>query len=431
MKAMWKFRKDLVSSLRVGWFLAGEHIRRSSKGTTVLIIFIMILTFLNMVVVSGLLVGLITGAFSQYREHYSGEIFITPSRGREYVENSPALVAFLEHHPLVQAYTPRYGINAQVLGTLNTNPKKKERVNRIAMHISGIDPVKEEKATNFSKLLIKGRNLAPGDSGYIIFGTMLLDKYSPYADMNVPGFDFLKEVDVGSRVRVSFGSGSTTVSKDFIVKGLVKSKVDELSMRAFITDSDLKRMLPVNKEQFAEVTVRVASADVPEIQRQLKIFMEPYAVRVQTSEEAIPSAMRDIETTMAVLGNALSSFALVVASITIFIVIYINAITKRRFIGIMKGIGISPSAIQFAYVFQALFYGLVGSIIGLILTFGFLRPYFDVHPIDFPFSDGILAVTLAGAGWRVLILMAVTLLAGYIPAKLIVRRNTLDAILGR
>ena len=39
--------------------------------------------------------------------------------------------------------------------------------------------------------------------------------------------------------------------------------------------------------------------------------------------------------------------------------------------------------------------------------------------------------TASGAGIRVLILLVVTLIAGYVPAKLIVRRNTLDAILGR
>jgi putative ABC transport system permease protein len=134
---------------------------------------------------------------------------------------------------------------------------------------------------------------------------------------------------------------------------------------------------------------------------------------------------------MSILGNALSSFALIVAAITVFIVIFINAVTKRKFIGIMKGIGISPRAIQVAYVIQALFYGAVGSAIGLVLTFGFLEPFFRTHPIDFPFSDGILAVTPTGAAIRVVILLVVTVFAGYLPATLIVRKNTLDSILGR
>ncbi len=164
---------------------------------------------------------------------------------------------------------------------------------------------------------------------------------------------------------------------------------------------------------------------------EIKTILSDSDARVQTSEQAIPSFLRNIETTMGVLGNALSSFALVVATITIFIVIFINAVTKRKFIGIMKGVGISPIAIEFSYVLQAFFYGAVGSIIGVSLTFGFLKPYFDKNPIDFPFSDGILVATPEGAAIRIAILMVVTLLAGYIPAKIIVRRNTLDAILGR
>jgi len=88
-------------------------------------------------------------------------------------------------------------------------------------------------------------------------------------------------------------------------------------------------------------------------------------------------------------------------------------------------------AIEISYILQAFFYGISGSIIGLILTFGVLKPYFDAYPINFPFSDGILVATASGAGIRVLILLVVTLIAGYVPAKLIVRRNTLDAILGR
>ena len=138
---------------------------------------------------------------------------------------------------------------------------------------------------------------------------------------------------------------------------------------------------------------------------------------------AIPSFLRDVATTFDILGNAISSIALVVASITVFIVIYINAVTRRKFIGIMKGIGITPRSIQFSYIVQAIFYGVSGSAIGLFVTFGLLKPYFDANPINFPFSDGILDATPTGALIRVAILLFVTLLAGYIPAKLIVRKK--------
>jgi ABC-type lipoprotein release transport system permease subunit len=431
-KKLRQIRREYVNAMRVGWFLALRQIKRSGKGTTALIIFIMTLTFLNLVVVSGLLMGLISGSFVQFRESYSGEVIITAADGRDYIENSPALVSFLENHPKVEAISPRYGVGATILGTLNRLPGKNERPNQLTMRVTGIDIEREEEVTHFSRFLQYGEHLRTGEEGYMLIGANLLKKYSSFADANIPGLDLLEDVDIGSRVRMTIArKDGDPVKKEFIIKGIVKSKVDEISTRMFITDAELKRLIPTNKEQFQEIAVRTDYAYAPQLVSDVKRFMGSYAARVQTSDEAIPSFLRDIETTMGVLGNALSSIALVVATITIFIVIFINAVTKRKFIGIMKGIGISPRAIQFSYVLQAFFYGALGSAIGAFATFGLLKPYFAAHPINFPFSDGILVVTPTGAAIRIAILIVVTLFAGYIPAKIIVRRNTLDAILGR
>ena len=131
------------------------------------------------------------------------------------------------------------------------------------------------------------------------------------------------------------------------------------------------------------------------------------------------------------LGNILSSIGLVVASITIFIVIFINAITRRKFIGILKGIGINEKAIEVSYIMQSFFYALCGSVIGLIVLYGFLQPAIAAHPIDFPFSDGILVAPLGGTFFRIGLLMVTTIIAGFVPARMVVKKNTLDSILGR
>lgn len=409
-----------------------RNIKHSSKGTTGLIIFIMVLTFLNLVVVSGLLLGLITGSFEQFRESYSGEVIVTSAPKQDYIENSQELISFLENHPRVTAISPRRSSSVQVLGTLTDLPQNGERANQVGIRLVGIDIPREEEVTGFSRFILHGEMLSEQEEGYALMGATFLKKYSAFADANIPGLDLLTDVDVGTRVRVSItGKDGGSVSKDFIIKGIVKSKVDEISTRMFIPDKELKRMMTVNKEQVQEIAIRTDKNYAPVLVNQIQDFMGDNLARVQTSDDAIPSFLRDIETTMGVLGNALSSIALVVASITVFIVVFINAITKRKFIGIMKGIGINPLVIELSYIFQALFYGIVGSAVGLLLTFAFLKPYFSAYPINFPFSDGILVATPAGALARVTILLVVTFIAGYIPAKLIVRKNTLDAILGR
>lgn len=432
MKSFFALKKEMTHAIRVGWFLALRQLRRSGRGTTVLIIFIMVLTFLNLVVVSGLLLGLITGSFVQYRDSYSGEVIITPAEGRDYIVDSQELVSFLEHHPDIIAISPRRTAGVTVLGTLDRLPEKEERSNQISIRAVGLDLAKEEEVTGFSRFIEYGEMLNENESGFVLIGSNFLKTYSAFADANIPGLDLLDNVDVGSRVRVTLASkDGNPIRKEFVVKGIVKSKVDEISTRLFMHDAELKRLLPVNQEEFQEIAIRADYREAPRIAAEIQRFMAGRPARIQTSDEAVPSFLRDIETTMGVLGNALSSFALVVASITIFIVVFINAVTKRKFIGIMKGIGISPLAVQFSYVLQAFFYATTGAALGTLLTFGLLQPYFEKNPIDFPFSDGILVVTPEGAALRIAILIGITLLAGYVPAKIIVRRNTLDAILGR
>ncbi len=311
-------------------------------------------------------------------------------------------------------------------------PQKDEKPNRAGISLVGLDPTTEEKVTQFSRFIIKGEPLREGDAQGILIGANMLKKYSSFADANIPGLTFLDNVDIGSRVRVTINSASgNPVTKDFYLRGIVKSKVDEISTRAFILNDEMRRLLPVNKLEYQEFAIRTKPFRDNALIADLQEFIGDDLPRIQTSEAAIPSFLRDIEATMGLLGNALSLIGLVVATITIFIVIFINAFTKRKFIGIMKGVGISPTAIEFSYVFQAFFFGAIGSGLGALLTFGLLEPYFSAHPINFPFSDGILVVTAEGALLRIFILMTVTVIAGYVPAKLIVRRNTLDAILGR
>ncbi len=433
MKRLLELRREWYNAIRVGWFLAFRQLRRSSKGTTVLIVSIMVLTFLNLVVVSGLLVGLIQGSFIAYKTSWTGDVVITPKSGHDYIENSPQLISFIQNHSMVKKYAARLAANGQVLGTVDDNPAKDQRANSVGTRVMGIDPEKEEEMTRFSRFLVAGNMLEPGEEGYILIGANLIKEYSSFADADIPGLDLLKDVKVGGKVRLTVtGNDGETASKDLIVKGIVKSKVDEISTRMFMLDSELKRIVPVNKEQYQSIAISVKDPTFSQqLVDQLIAFQGNNAALIQTAEDSIPSFLRDIATTFNILGNALSSIALVVASITVFIVIFINAVTRRKFIGIMKGIGISPKAIQVSYIIQAFFYGVIGSLIGLVLTFGLLKPYFDANPIDFPFSDGILVATPIGSLIRVVILLVVTLLAGYLPAKLIVRRNTLDSILGR
>jgi ABC-type lipoprotein release transport system permease subunit len=410
--------------IRIGFFLALRQIRRASVWTTSLIVFVMVLTFLNLVVVSGILVGLIEGSVEANRTHYTSDVVLSNLAKKDYIEQSPKVLSIVSALPEAEAYTARY-IQGGTVETGYKQAAKEEDIESAGSSFVGIDPVAEDSVTNLSKFIVEGKFLEAGDYDQIMIGANLLKKYLP---IESPGFTTLSDVNIGDKVRVKING----ISREVTVKGIIKAKVDELGFRVFFVDKQLRGLIGRDDYNVDEVSIKLKPGSDPTLVRDglIRSGVGQYA-RVQTFEDAQPKFLKDIKATFALLGNMISSIGLAVASITIFIVIFINAITRRKFIGIMKGIGISGTSIETSYVFQSIFYAVIGSSIGLAILFGLLQPYIAANPIDFPFSDGILVAPLGETMFRILLLVMTTVIAGYIPARMIVRKNTLDSILGR
>lgn len=409
----------------MGWFIGFRQLRRSSIWSNALIVAVMILTFLNLVVVSGILVGLIEGAVTANRIHSTGDLFISPLKENDRVENSQNILKTLSLINDVENVSPRNIVS----GTVESNYKERtnfdEEAEKVATIIAGIDPEKEDEVTNISDLLIEGDYLEKDDYDQVLIGSLLLKKY---LDIESPSFEVLDDVYIGSKVRLVINNET----REFVVKGILKSKVDEVDRRVFMTKNQLRAMMGRIDSNVSEISVSIKDGGSSDRVKEI-LYRNGFDsdAKIQTFEDAQPKFLQDMKDTFALLGTIISSIGLIVASITVFIVIFINAITRRKFIGIMKGIGVDGVVIELAYVFQSLFYAIVGSGIGIILIYAFLVPYFNNHPIDFPFSDGILVAPLGSTLIRMFLLILATVIAGYVPARIIVKKNTLDSILGR
>lgn len=413
-----------LNSLNLGIFLAYRQVRRSSLGTTALIIFVMTLTFLNLVVVRGVLVGLIQSSTNVFRDKYAGEIIISNLPKHSYIENSPSIIEIVKNLPWTRTYSPRYAEGGSVEGTYKERIDYTEDANITSGIFTGIDPLLEEKTTGLSSMLVEGTMLTPEDTDGLLIGSNLLKKYLA---IEAPGLTLLENVEVGSRVRIKINNNT----REMVIRGVIKGK-GEFDQRIVVLDSVLRTLIGRSDYNVDEIAIKLTpGADPQMVKRAMLATGIGETARVQTSDEALPKFLKDIQDTFALLGNAVGSIGLVVASITIFIVIYINAITRRKFIGILKGIGIDSTTIEFSYIIQSVFYALMGIVVGLVILYGFLVPYIDTHPINFPFSDGILVAEVSNTMVRAGLLLIATIIAGYIPARLVVKQNTLDAILGR
>lgn len=414
-----------MRTLRIGLLLGLRQIQRASLWTTGLIIFVMMLTFLNLIAVSGILVGLIAGAERAVKAESLGDIIVSAKDGEDRILETDTFVRELNAFPEIATFSVRYSDG----GVLEANYKERRRLSAerdIAnVTVTGIDPIAEDAMSHLSQSVIAGEYLNPNEEGYIMVGALYTEEYaSNFGDI----FETVSRVKPGDSVRLTSGE----ISKEFIVKGIVQSKVDEVSLNTYIPEREFRRLFARLDRNADKIVIRVkADANPDGVKAALIASGLNEFAKIQTYEEGKPKFITDIKNTFNILGTFIGSVGIVVASITIFIIIFINALSRRRHIGILKGIGIKRSAIEIAYVLQAAFYALSGSALGALLTYGFLIGYFETHPIQFPFSDGILVAEPLGTFYRFLVLFVITLLAGYLPAWMIVRQNTLNSILGR
>lgn len=436
--------KKYLTFIRVGSFLGVRQIKRGSIWINLLIISIMTLTFLSLVVIPGILIGLTEGSFEQNREHLTGDLYLTTLPGEETIVNTQDIVRVLDTLSEVENYSVRYRIGTTIETGYIDRPDFTKDAESLSISAFAINPEKEEATINLSKFLIEGEMLENDESGYVLVGSTLLKKYSNFADL----FEPLEGVEINQPVKITlqgealeglerdrgFEGGNTSVGQtsEFIVKGIIDSKVGELSSSIFINELDYRRIAKKTSLQAAEIAIK----HTPGLgDQQFKSIALSYGfgdyAKVRTADESIPKFLADVQKTFGFLGNIIGLVGIVVSSITIFIVIYINALTRRKFIGILKGIGISEGAIEFAYIMQSIFYALLGIGLGLLFLYGVLVPFFVQNPIDFPFSDGILVAKLGPTLIRAGILVLVTVIAGFLPARIIVRQNTLDSILQR
>ncbi len=414
-----------MRNLKIAWLLAFRQVQRANKWTTALIIFVMMLTFLNLIAVSGILVGLIEGAERAVRAESLGDLVISEKDGEEHILQTEPLTQELNTFPEIATYSVRF----QGAGILEANFTERRDLSAerdvANVTVTGIDPEKEDAMSQLSRSVIAGEYLSPDEEGFILLGALYTEDYAQnFGDI----FETVRGVGPGDTVRLTSG----VISKEFTVKGIIQSKVDEVSFNTYIPEREFRRLFGNTDRNANQIVIRMQPNQSEQaLKEKLVASGITERAKIQTYTEAQPKFLTDIKNTFNILGTFIGSIGLVVASITIFIIIFINALSRKQQIGILKGIGIERRVIETAYVLQAAFYALVGSFIGALLTYGVFIPYFDKNPIKFPFSDGILVAPIEGTFVRFVVLFIITIIAGFLPAWMIVRQNTLNSILGR
>ncbi len=408
--------------ITLGWY----QIRQSNFWASFLIITVVVFTLLNLVVISGILGGIIDGVLKTVREEVVGDILIEPLENEKYILETDRILHELEQIEEVEGFAPRYEELAIIEAGYANRALADER-DVIAVNILGVDPQLESEILRIPSLVTEGEYFSPDDRAYILLGKYTIDRYgAEYGDV----FDSLKDVYPGDKVKI-FPPASTE-GVEFTVKGIVHSKMDVVALSVFIPELDLRRMFGRTTRDADRIIVMLKNENDAE---KVKALLEQQGIdslgTIEVFKNNIPKFIRDVTTTFERLSLVIGSISVIVASITVFIIIFITILSRRRQIGILKAIGIKERVVEYAYATQATFYALTGITIGTIIIYVILIPYLSVHPIDFPYTYVFLSVTPQSLFYQSFLLFGIMFLAGLIPAKLITRQPTLKSILGK
>ncbi|MFA7243906.1 MAG: ABC transporter permease [Patescibacteria group bacterium] len=400
----------MKSQNRLPFYLTLKYLQRGKKWTLFLTVFLVAIAFVNLLFISSLFNGIIKGTNEQIINTMTGNIYIAPKEGEEFISNKTKNVNTLRSIDGV------IGVSAQAQLPARLEYKKISG----NWQVLAIKPGDEAQVTNTSQKMIAGRYLEENDEDGIILGQQIAG-----GDGVEQNAFSLKGAKVGEKVKLIFNNQSY----EFTIRGIFKTKFLNADEQAFITQKAFEKLLPEIDDKTSTIIIKVANNhDEDTVISSIKD--KNIDGNVYTWRE-VAGLMKSVSESFSSINVIMTFVGILIAAVTIFIVIYVDIINKRKQIGILRAIGIRPYIIIFSYVILSAVYSVIGVLLGTAIFFAILTPYFIAHPFQIPITDVVLALDKVDFIARAEAVMWVSVFSGLIPAAVVTRTKMLDAILGR
>lgn len=400
----------MIKQLKLPFYLAFQYIRRGRKWTLFLTIFLMTIAFINLIFIPSLFSGIIDGSNKQIINTMTGDIYISPQDGNDYIRQKDEVLQKIKNID---------GVDSASAKTLVPARLKQGNIAG-SWQTFAVNPDNDRNVSNISSKIISGSYLDADDVDQIIIGRQIAGG----TDVEENALS-LKGAKVGEKVTLVFDGKP----KDFTIKGIYNSNFVESDKRAFITEKALNQIIPSTKNKASTINIKLnSSANQDEVIGKVKNL--DMNAKVYPWQEST-GLMKTVSSSFASINVLLSITSVTIAAVTILIIIYVTIINKRKEIGILRAIGIRPYIIILSYVFLSAIYALAGIVTGTAVFSLILVPYFEAHPFVLPICNAVLVLDWQNYIIRAEIIFFVSLLAGFIPAVIVTRAKMLTAILGR
>lgn len=407
----------MIRGIKIAFFLALKSLRGGNKGTLAMTISIMSLAFINLVFISSIFLGIVQAMNFQSIDNIFGNIVIEPVENKTYVEQVSHIENLIKEVPGVTGFSAHYISNAIISYDANKDGKNVETGSWVVKSINIEDEV---QTTNIHKSMVAGEYLNRLDKDKIILGKDISGGYGTAFEHTSLG-----EVKVGDEVKVKFNNG---LVREYKVKGIFSTKSNQVDQIAFVTEKEMESVLGVS-DRASEIIVKIAG-----LGRENEYINEFRRIGINQEEiktwEELMGFTDSVSKSFSMISIILGIIGTIVAGVTIFIVIFVSVVNKRRQIGILKAIGIKEWIVVFSFVIQALFYAIAGIGFGFVVVQYIIAPIFITHPLDFPVGWVSLNITGLNLMISMLSLVIASLIGGFIPAWKGVKESILDSLWG-
>ena len=407
----------MLNNIKISFFLAYKSITRGNKGTLSLTILIMTLSFLNLMFTPALLFGMAETMNQQSIDNIFGNIIIEPEEDEDHIKQVSSIQKEIDVIPGVVGSSAHY-----LLGAIFSYDEDKsgKGVNTGSWSIKSVDIENENRTTQIHQTMVSGEYLEETDRDKIILGIEISGGYESKMKHRT-----LKGVETGEDVKLVFSNG---VQRTYEVKGIFDAKDMQANTMAFITEKEAESILGL-QDRASEIIVKIDQVGKEDqyIQEFRKIGIVDEEIKPWTDYTGMADSML---TSFNMIKVILTIIGVLVAGVTIFIIIFVNVISKKRQIGVLKAIGMKENTIIRSYVFQALVYAFSGIVLGTLLMIFLILPYFMEAPMSVPLGDVNLALSSEDMIVAGVSLTAAAIIGSLIPSMRTAKETILDAIWG-
>ncbi|MCD4807874.1 MAG: FtsX-like permease family protein [Methanococcoides sp.] len=402
----------MINDIRVGALIASSSVKRGNKKTLVFIVFVLSLIFMNLVFLPSMIGGM-TVLFTGFMQDYPyGDVVIEPTGDNTYINNADSVLKKVRAVEGVRAATKRLDVGASI----------DHKQNVVGVTVTGMLPTEEYEISQYPYIITDGDFLGELSRDEIIIGAMIAG-----TGFGSEIYDNLGEVKVGSLVDVTYSNG---VKKTYKVKGIMEGTFELVDLNALVHYKEIEEVYGLEESKATSVVVRIDKQGTEE-QIQDKIREAGVNEQVFTWADKSETLIKQAMQSMGAIDIMSKFVSLIVGAALILIIIYINILNKKKEIGILKAIGITPRSIVLSYAFLSTFYVSLGIIAGLALYLS-LMLYFQANPVVFyetmeirPVIDPMLLIQ------SIITMLTLSVIAGTLPAWSVSKESILKAIWGR